>query len=95
LYLLAAGLLKGIPRFENVARIIELQLRNYNGLGEPLDDFTKGDDIPFGARFLHIVIDLVKTSSRSLSGTEALNQCCFIRKVRCKNNFADTWFHYC
>jgi response regulator RpfG family c-di-GMP phosphodiesterase len=72
-HLLAAGLLKGIPRFKNVARIVELQARSYNGLGEPIDDFTQGENIPFGARFLHIIIDLVKTSSRSLSGTEALN----------------------
>lgn len=73
-HLLASGLLKGIPHFENVARIIELQARGYNGLGEPLDDFTRGDDIPFGARLLHIIIDLVKTSSKSISGTEVLHQ---------------------
>lgn len=73
-HLLAAGLLKEIPRFENVARIIELQARSYNGLGEPIDDFSQGEEIPFGARLLHIIIDLVKSSSKSVSGSEVLKQ---------------------
>jgi len=73
-HLLAAGLLKNIPRFENVARIIELQARNFNGSGVPLEDFTKGEDIPIGARMLHIFVDLVKASSGSMRGSEILQQ---------------------
>ena len=73
-HLTAAGLLKDIPRFENVARIIELQARDFNGSGEPLDDKTKGTDIPFGARFLHILINLVKQNSAGTHGSDLLHQ---------------------
>lgn len=73
-HLLAAGLLKDIPRFENVARIIALQAKNFNGTGEPLNEIVRGEEIPFGARFLHIIIDLVRPSSGITRGTELLHE---------------------
>lgn len=73
-HLLAAGLLKEIPRFAPVARIIELQNKDFNGMGEPLNEYIKGEDIPLGARILHILIDLVRPTSSNLRGTERLLQ---------------------
>lgn len=73
-HLLAAGLLKEIPRFENVSRIVELQVRDYNGFGEPVEDLTKGKDIPFGARLLHILIDLIKPHLKEFHGKDLLIQ---------------------
>lgn len=71
-HLLAAGLLKGIPRFYNIAKIIELQEKNFNGTGEPFDNPIKGNELPFGSRFLHILIHLAKQTSHGKSGTDVL-----------------------
>ena len=73
-HILAAGLLKNIPQFENVARIIELQSKNFNGMGEPHEISISGTDIPFGARLLHIIIDLVRPASGLVRGKELLYQ---------------------
>jgi response regulator RpfG family c-di-GMP phosphodiesterase len=69
-HLLAAGLLKNIPRFEPVARIIELQSKDFNGKGEPKAELIKGEQLPLGARLLHILLDLVKYGN----DTEKLNE---------------------
>ena len=70
--LLAAGLIKNIPRFENVARIIELHNKDFDGSGEPKNENLSGDEIPFGARLMHILIDIVKPASGKLRGLELL-----------------------
>jgi response regulator RpfG family c-di-GMP phosphodiesterase len=67
-HLLAAGLLKGIPRFDGVARIIELRDKNFDGTGEPVNDPVKGTAIPLGARLLHILVDLDKHISKGVPG---------------------------
>lgn len=56
---LAADLISKIPRMENIARTILYQEKCYNGDGVPFDDI-KGDDIPFGARMLKVVLDYMR-----------------------------------
>jgi response regulator RpfG family c-di-GMP phosphodiesterase len=53
-HLVAADLIKDIPRFEKVAAIIRYQKKNYDGSGRPENDIVKGTDIPMGARLLHM-----------------------------------------
>ena len=62
-HLMAASLLKNIPGFDLVSRIIELQNKNFNGTGEPEGDNVSGTDIPFGARLLHILINIIRPTS--------------------------------
>jgi response regulator RpfG family c-di-GMP phosphodiesterase len=71
-HLLAAGLINNIPGLETVARIIELQAKNFNGSGEPVSEKISGTDIPFGARLLHILIHIVRPST-DLRGRDLLN----------------------
>jgi len=71
-HLIAANLLKNIPGLETIARIIELLAKNYNGTGEPENDKVAGTDIPFGARLLHILINIVRPST-DLRGHDLLN----------------------
>jgi response regulator RpfG family c-di-GMP phosphodiesterase len=70
--LLAAGLIKNIPRFENVARIIELHTKDFDGSGEPKNVNLSADEIPFGARLMHILIDIINPPSGKLRGFELL-----------------------
>jgi response regulator RpfG family c-di-GMP phosphodiesterase len=70
-HLMAASLLKNIPGLELVARIIELQNKNFNGTGDPEDDKVSGHNIPFGARLLHILSCIVKPAS-DLRGQDLL-----------------------
>lgn len=56
--LLACDLLKDIPRFEEVARIIQLSHKDFDGDGEPVSVGLKGRDLPLGSRLLRILIDL-------------------------------------
>jgi response regulator RpfG family c-di-GMP phosphodiesterase len=71
-HLLAAGLVKEIPRMDSVARILRLIGRNYDGSGEPLDDYAVGDKIPLGARMLHILTELDKKTTDKFRGKELL-----------------------
>lgn len=71
-HLLAAGLLKDIPRFAPVAKIIEFQAKDFNGNGEPENNTIKGKDIPLGARILHILIDVIKKMDGETTGREIL-----------------------
>ena len=48
-------LIAPIPRLETVAAAIRFCRKNYDGTGEPEDDQTAGDDIPLGARLIHLV----------------------------------------
>jgi len=73
-HLVAAGLLKDIPRLEGVARIIALQAKNFDGSGEPANDPVQGKDIPLGARLLHILIDLDKAQVEKGQGRLALER---------------------
>ncbi len=73
-HLVAAGLLKDIPRLEGVARIIALQTKNFDGTGEPANENICGKDIPLGARLLHILIDLDKAQIEKGHGRLALER---------------------
>ena len=64
-------LLSNIPRLERVARIILYQNKNYDGSGFPVD-LVSGEEIPHGARLLHILTDLLKQEEREPSRTAVL-----------------------
>ncbi len=70
--LVAAELLKNIPRFEEVARIIKYQNKDFNGAGEPVTEIITGKNLPLGSRLLHILIDLDNQSTEHFKGKEVL-----------------------
>ncbi|MEO8464027.1 MAG: HD domain-containing phosphohydrolase [Gammaproteobacteria bacterium] len=53
--LLAADLVKNIPRMENIADTLLYQHKHFDGTGFPGDQ-RRGDDLPIGARILHVVL---------------------------------------
>jgi response regulator RpfG family c-di-GMP phosphodiesterase len=52
--LLAAHLLRNVPRMESVAEIVLYQHKQFDGGGFPTDE-RRGRDLPLGARILHVV----------------------------------------
>ena len=72
--LLAYDLLKEIPRFERVARIIQLSHKDFDGGGEPASIALKGHDIPLGSRLLRILIDLDSLSTEHHRGRAMLQK---------------------
>ena len=60
------SLLSHIPRLESVARVILYQNKNFDGTGFPFDN-TAGEDIPVGARILHVLRDLLALESPKAS----------------------------
>jgi response regulator RpfG family c-di-GMP phosphodiesterase len=73
-HLLAYDLLKDIPRFDRVARIIQLSHKDFDGEGEPKTVIVKGPDIPLGARLLRILIDLDSLSTEHYRGRDMLQK---------------------
>lgn len=73
-YMLAANLLRDIPRFQGVARIIQLSAKNFDGSGEPVSEQVKGKDIPLGARLLHILLDLDRVVAEKGQGRAVLER---------------------
>jgi response regulator RpfG family c-di-GMP phosphodiesterase len=71
-HLLAYDLLKEIPRFDHVARIIQLSHKDVDGTGEPASVTLKGQDLPFGSRLLHILVDLDSLSTEHQRGRALL-----------------------
>ena len=53
--LLAADLVKNIPRMENIADTLLYQHKHFDGTGFPADQ-RRGEDLPMGARILHVVL---------------------------------------
>ena len=53
--LLAADLIKNIPRMSNVADTLLYQHKHFDGSGFPVDE-RKGTDLPIGSRILHVVL---------------------------------------
>ena len=53
--LLAADLVKNIPRMESIADTLLYQHKHFDGTGFPADQ-RRGDDLPIGARILHVVL---------------------------------------
>lgn len=72
-HLIAAGLVKEIPGFENVARILRLLGKNFDGSGDPTDEFAAGEKLPLGARMLHILVELDKKTTDKFRGREILD----------------------
>ena len=66
-------LLLNIPRLESVARIVLYQNKYYDGSGFPQDSIA-GDLIPFGARILRVLSDLIKQEIEGAPRTEILQQ---------------------
>ncbi len=71
-HLLAAQLLSGIPKFEGVANIILLMRKDFDGIGEPYSNNTKGKDLPLGSRILRILLDLENKSTGHFGEREVL-----------------------
>lgn len=64
--MVAADLIKHIPRFEEIAEAISCQEKHFDGGGLPLDG-RKGTDIPLGARVLKAVMDFERLESSGQS----------------------------
>ncbi|HDS29769.1 MAG TPA: response regulator [Firmicutes bacterium] len=64
-------LISNIPRLRNVADMILYQEKHYNGDGIPMDD-VRGEDIPLGARALHVVLNYDTRIWSGKTGREAL-----------------------
>ena len=64
-------LIAKIPRLDKVADIVLYQNKNYDGTGFPLDT-VKGEQIPYGARVLKVLIDLAEIEMRGTGRQDAL-----------------------
>ena len=82
-HLLAAELLKSIPRFEGVANIILLMKKQFDGVGEPYANRVKGNDLPLGSRILKTLLDHESLSTDNFRGREVLED------MRKKGNMYD------
>ena len=60
------NLIRHIPRLEGVAQIIRYKNKNFDGSGFPSDGIS-GEDIPLGARIIHIFADAENHSSKGQS----------------------------
>ena len=70
---IAAKLLANIPRLEGVSKIVRYQQKHFDGAGFP-PDAVKGEAIPFGARLLKILMDMVQLRSTGVLEVTALNE---------------------
>lgn len=82
-HILAAELLKQIPQFEDVAHILLLMRKQFDGTGEPHQDRIVGKNLPLGSRILKILIDLETLSTDHFRGREVLEE------MRRKRNLYD------
>lgn len=64
-------LIANIPRMEEVARIVLYQHKNYDGSGFPPDD-CRGNEIPLGARIIHVASDYELWLGRGCTSEGAL-----------------------
>lgn len=70
---LASDLIRKIPRMNNIAYAILYQEKCFNGDGIPHDDI-KGEDIPYGARMLKVVLDFLRFKNDGLTINQASMQ---------------------
>jgi hypothetical protein len=70
---IAARLLANIPRLEGVAKIARYQHKRFDGGGFPAGD-VRGETIPFGARLLKILNDMLQLQAKGDSQSQALNE---------------------
>jgi response regulator RpfG family c-di-GMP phosphodiesterase len=66
-----AKLLGAIPRLEGVARAIQYQEKRYDGSGLPRDA-VRGEDIPWAARLLKVVLDFDSLHASGLAAETVL-----------------------
>ncbi len=69
------NLLIKIPRLETVAQIIRYQHKNYNGTGLP-PDTVRGEAIPFGARILKVLADMLDLEAEDTPRSVAFRLMC-------------------
>ena len=72
--MLASDLLANIPRMEEIARIISLQEKHFDGTGPPEDRETSGRDIPMGSRILKAAFDFDALQKQGRSRKDALKE---------------------
>ncbi len=70
---IAAELISGIPRLEEVSRIVAYQEKLYNGQGPP-EGGVSGAEIPLGARMLKAVLDFDALTNSGLSKGRAIQR---------------------
>jgi len=80
--LIGRGLIENIPRMQEVAEIVGYQEKHFNGGGFPPDEIC-GNDIPKGARILHVALDYDTHLNDGVNGSTAL------RTMRQKTGFYD------
>jgi response regulator RpfG family c-di-GMP phosphodiesterase len=68
---LGAELIGAIPRLEHVAEIVKYQHKHFDGSGIPFDD-RRGEDLPLGARILHVVLAYDEQKRADVSDAQAL-----------------------
>jgi response regulator RpfG family c-di-GMP phosphodiesterase len=68
-----AELLQQIPRLENVAHLVRLQNKNFDGSGFPAKA-PSGADIPIGARILKVLSDMADLEVKGTTRHAALHQ---------------------
>lgn len=75
---LAGDLLANIPRMEEIASIIAMQEKRFDGTGPPevplSQEPVKGRDIPLGARILKVALDFDSLQRQGRSRTAALKE---------------------
>ena len=68
-----ARLVSKIPGLEEVAKIIQYQDKGFDGSGFPVD-ILRGEEIPFGARLLRVMSDILRLEATGLHRQRALAQ---------------------
>jgi response regulator RpfG family c-di-GMP phosphodiesterase len=68
---LGGSILGFVPQMENAGMIVRYQNKSYGGGGYPRDGLA-GDSLPFGARLLHVMIDLLRLEGEGITRDDAL-----------------------
>lgn len=71
--MVAQGLISKLPRLEKVGKMVEYQMKGFDGSGIPRDG-VEGEKIPLGGRILKIVLDYNKYFAREGSSQGAFKQ---------------------
>lgn len=70
---ISAELLSDVPRLEEVRRAIEFQQQRYDGHG-PVSQVVRGEEIPLGARVLHVAVDYDAFEARGVPSRAAVRE---------------------
>jgi response regulator RpfG family c-di-GMP phosphodiesterase len=68
---LGGNILGFVPQMETAGMVVRYQNKSYAGGGYPRDEVS-GDALPFGARLLHVMIDLLRLEGEGSTRSEAL-----------------------